>query len=232
MSQPICVMIFTWRRLGSACLAAALAASPAAAQYYGVSCGCRAAAPTRRYVDTGQLLINEYHSRSEASAVVGRSSVPAQTNPYYSADEAQALYHPVVIPLDEFLRPGEPTALTRDELAHQRAAAQARAVPPRPPQSATPQATAAEADPFQDDTAATAGPAAATDAQPAPGVNSTEEPAEPAGEDAFAAEEMAEEIPAEEPAAAEPESMPEAEAPPDAEAPAAADSDDDPFNDL
>jgi hypothetical protein len=162
-------------------------------------------------------VINRAPARPSVVIDPSPGRVPASQN-YYSSDEARAQYRPVVIPLDEFLNPREPVALSPDEVARQRAAAELRAAPPQPPPLATPPATAAEADPFADDTAASDQPA---DAASPPAESSTEEPAEPTEENVFAEEAMPVE---EEPAA---EAAPEAEPSPESEP---ADADEDPFN--
>jgi hypothetical protein len=111
-----------------------------------------------------------YFSQAQPSAAVMYSSTGRAADPlpsqYYTSDEADVLYHPVVVPLDEFLRPGQPVALTPEQLARQRAAAEARATPPVPPQGAPP-AAAPEEDPFADDSDKPAAPAAAEVATPA-----------------------------------------------------------------
>jgi hypothetical protein len=127
---------------------------------------------------------------------------PRLPSQYYTSEDADVLYHPVVIPLEEFLTTRRPVALTPEQLARQRAAAAARATPPQP---ATPRATTLESDPFTDDTA-DAGEAASAVGQPAatPEFPATPEQPEP-----------------------EAETQPEAEAPPDSEP---AEMEDDPFN--
>jgi hypothetical protein len=190
------LIVESLKRLGVVCLAAAFVGSPAAGQYYygtgaSIRCGCDLyeAMPRVRHYEWSNL--REYAVHSPSSPVVeyssGQAVKPQFSRQHYSPDEAHVLYHPVVVPLDEFLRPGQPVALTPEQLARQRAAAASRTTPPTPPQTAVPAATTHDADPFADD--------AAAESRAAPPVETAESADEDA--DAFAEDVM----PAEQPAA-------------------------------
>lgn len=152
------------KQLGVVGLTAAFA-SPIAAQNYTCRCGAYAPMPSAQTYPSYQA--DNYVTRVGPSVAAGyavpRARAPHLTPEYYTPNEANVLYHPVVVPLDEFLRPGEPASLTRDQLQRQRAAADARATPPQPQRVAAPTATTPEADPFADD-------ATAVDASAAPAV--------------------------------------------------------------
>jgi hypothetical protein len=221
-------MINRLRHIGLVCLAAAFFASPVNAEYHpwsraGGSCGCGYHAPYVPVRTEARPYVEGYYSHSLPSAVISPS--PARTgtrqfpSQYYTPDEARALYHPVVVPLDEFLSPREPVALTPAELARQRAAAEARATPPQPAPSAVAPATTPDADPFADD-APPAGETARAISPSAPADDAEAAPAESAAEETFAEEAM-------------PAEQPEVESPPDAAAPPeAGPADPDPFEDL
>ena len=139
----------TLKRLGSAYLAACGLAATAAGQYYydvsaaGSACPCR-----RPYVSHPGM---QFSTHSRPSTVAGHSATHAPTqrlpSRYYTPEDAQVLYHPVVVPLEEFLSPRRPIALTPAQVARQKAAAEARATAAQSPQAATPPAN----DPFTDD---------------------------------------------------------------------------------
>jgi hypothetical protein len=209
-------MLDALKHIAWSCLAAALIVTPAAAQHY-VACGCGGYhAPYGRVrVDAGfqaEGYTRQSPQYSQPSVVIERSTARATapqrfSSQYYTPDEARALYNPVVVPLDEFLSPREPVALSPEQLARQRAAAEARAVQQRPAPRGLAPTNTPDADPFADDAAApgeTAGPSATTSGSPA----ETAKPAE--AETTFADEDM----PAEQPEADTP---PEAAAPPTAE---------------
>ncbi len=187
--------------IAPALLAACGLATAAVAQTYHLPRGCRVHAPPRHFhsysaahtVDSPSSYFTEYPTaRAQASRL------PSQ---YYTAEDSDVLYHPVVVPLEEFLTPRHPVALTPQQLARQRAVAEALGTPPQPPQAPTPPATP-QADPFADDTATATGEAAG-------------EAASAAGQPATTLEQP------------EPAPPPEAEAPPDSDP---AEMEDDPFN--
>jgi hypothetical protein len=225
MSTTMCLIANSLKQLGVVCLAAALVGSPAAGQYYyhgtgaGIRCGCDLHKPMPRVQAYGLPNFREYDVQSQSSPVVGyapsRAAAPRFSRQYYSPEEAQVLYHPVVVPLDEFLRPGRPVALTPEQLARQREAAAARVTPPRPAQIAAPAARTSDADPFADDAAAdrTAAPEA-----PVETAESADEDADAFTEDVMPAEQPAANPPEAE-STTEPAAQPESEPAPAGEDP-------------
>lgn len=221
-------MINPLNQLGLLCCIVACATSTAAAQYhawghYDRPCPCGDYAPTspprapvyQHYRHAFPNYQPQVDSRPvERSPVVRSAPVrPAsqQAPQLYSPEEEHVLFHPVVVPLDEFLRPGAPAALSPKQLARQRAAAEDRARLGQPPQVGAP-AVPPPPDPFADDAPA---PGETPEApEPSPPAVTAEEPMEPAEADAFAEE-------------------PEADAAPDAEAPPPtepAEAEEDPFD--
>jgi tetratricopeptide (TPR) repeat protein len=121
-----------------------------------------------------RLVLEKYRRQALAGALVQQRATRAQSESRAN-DESQVLYQPVIVPLDGFLSPGIPRALSAEDLARRAAVAESRGAPRLPPQSRGSASTPTEPNPFQDDTAA-------APAQPAPAARSTEAPFRPAEE--------------------------------------------------
>lgn len=117
-------------------------------------------AALQRVQGSDRLTLERYRRQSLAGARAQRQQVQTQRSTRV-ADDAEVLYQPVVVPLDEFFSPGEPRALTADELKLRAAAADARAAA-----AAAGRSGVAPPNPFQDDaagrTGSPAGPAETT----------------------------------------------------------------------
>ena len=121
-----------------------------------------------------RLVLESYRRKARAGDLTQQrlGHAPSQTR---ASDESQVLYQPVIVPLDGFLQPGTPPALTAEELSRRAASAESRDAPRLPPQTPGSTSPSSETNPFQDD-------AAAAPAQPAPSARSAEAPTEPAEE--------------------------------------------------
>jgi hypothetical protein len=192
-----------------------LGRSAEAREEFGIAASFEADTPNRyavgsalqRVQGSDRLLLEKHRrmARTGAQSLRSLERAPVQNRTF----DADVLYQPVVVPLDEFFSEGNPRSLSAEEIARSAAATEARAAAATPPQNAP-----APVDPFEDDAAA-ATPAATT----AP-------PAEPVADaDDTAAESPAadEQMPAEDP-----------EAPAEEETPAepAGEGADDPFGDF
>jgi len=125
-------------------------------------------------VQGGDRLVLEKYRRQALAGALAHQRLSRAQSEQRASDESQVLYQPVIVPLEGFLRPGTPPALSAEDLARRAAIAASRAAPSVPPQNATPQAN-----PFQDD-AGTTQEAVAAPTQPAPTARATEQPTEEA----------------------------------------------------
>jgi hypothetical protein len=114
-------------------------------------------AALQRVQGNHRLLLEKYRRQARSGAATVNDLAIRQRAQQIRARDAGALRNRVVIPLDELLRPGEPRALSADELARRAAAARQSNAAPAPP-AEQPSATSAAGEenpdnPFGDDTA-------------------------------------------------------------------------------
>jgi hypothetical protein len=172
--------------------------SAEAREEFGIAASFEADAPDRyaigaalqRVQGSDRLLLEKYRrmARTAARSLRSPERAPVQNGTF----DADVLYQPVVVPLDEFFSEGNPRSLSAEELARSAAAAEARAASATSPRNAP-----APVDPFQDDTS---GAPAATTAPPVAEADDTSAEA-PAAEEEMSAEDA--ETPAEEETPAE-----------------------------
>jgi hypothetical protein len=138
-------------------------------------------AALQRVQGSHRLLLERYRRDARENAAGVSAEVARQRAEQMKARDAGALRAKVVIPLDEFFRPGGPQPLSAEEVARRAAAAQQAPLPATPPAPTppAPQATVPE-DPFADDSSeAAAGPTPPVPAEPSsPAAAPSEEDAE------------------------------------------------------